>query len=237
VSSLLLTCRNKSAAERHYLPAIRLGGWTGEIHVATPGSPLPALETFQGLLMTGGDDIHPRWWDPAEPVHPEADPDGDRDDLEIPLIRRAWDLRLPILGICRGEQALNVALGGSLIQDLPSRFGLKPDFHRRGSSDRPELAHPIELEPTSRLARLLGVTEVEVNSRHHQAVLRVAPPLRAVAWHRNPMPGIIEAIEAVDPERWVLGVQWHPENLVGLDGGTGAAARAIFQGFAEVLNG
>ena len=238
MSSILIICRRKPAVERHYLPALRLGGWTGTIQVASPGDPVPELAAFAGLLMTGGDDIHPRWWDPEEPPHATAELDEERDALEIPAVRQAWALGLPILGICRGEQLLNVALGGSLIQDIPSRLLLEPGLHNRGTSDIPEWAHAVTVAADSRLAALVGGTRAEVNSRHHQAVLRVAPELRAVAWHRAARQegdGLVEAIEAVDPARWVLGVQWHPENLVGQDGPMGAAALAIFRGFNGAL--
>lgn len=240
VSSILITCRNKDAVLKHYEPALRGGGWRGEVHLATPGDPLPPLADFQGLLMTGGDDIHPCRWEPPEPVHREAHPDEARDALESAAVQQAWDLKLPILGICRGEQFLNVARGGSLIQDLPDRLKVPPGRHNRGTSGVPELAHRVRLAPDSRLAGLVGALEVEVNSRHHQAVLRVADDLRAVAWH-VPEPreasgeALVEAIEAVDPDRWAVGVQWHPENLVGLEGPAGVAARNLFLGFVAAL--
>ena len=243
MSSILITCRNKPAVERHYIPALRRGGWTGAIQVALPGEPLPAMDDpslggIAGLLLTGGDDIHPRWWDPEEALHPKAEADEERDGLEIPAVRRAWGLGLPILGICRGEQLLNVALGGSLIQDLPSRLKVDPGLHNRGTSLVPERAHAVAVDPDSRLAALVGKGVVEVNSRHHQAVLRVAPVLKAVAWHREPAgegEGLVEAVEARDPARWVIGVQWHPENLVGEAGPMGEAALGIFQGFVAEL--
>lgn len=199
---------------------------------------MPALEGFHGLLMTGGDDIHPRWWDEGEALDATSEPDEARDALEIPAARAAWALGLPILGICRGEQLLNVALGGSLIQDLPSQLNLESGLHRRGSSAVPEKAHSVHVAPESRLAALVGHLEVEVNSRHHQAVRRVAPGLKAVAWHRNPAQdgeGLVEAVEAQARDRWVVGVQWHPENLVGLEGPAGQAALGIFRGFAAAL--
>ena len=140
--------------------------------------------------MPGGYDIHPRRWDEDEALHPTAEPDEARDELEIPLAREAWRLGLPILGICRGEQVLNVALGGSLIQDIPSHCGVDDGpAQPRAPPRRPEEAHQVELAPGSRLARLVGGPAPTVNSRHHQAVLRVAPGLRAVAWYRDPEPG------------------------------------------------
>ena len=87
VSSLLVTCQNKSALERNYLPALRLGGWTGEIRLAAPGGPPPSLEGVAGLLMPGGYDIHPRHWDEEEDLHPTAELDELRDLLELPLAR------------------------------------------------------------------------------------------------------------------------------------------------------
>lgn len=199
------------------------------------------MASVQGLLLAGGADIHPRWWDPAEGLDATAEPDEARDALEFPAARAAWELGLPILGICRGEQLLNVALGGSLIQDLPSRLHLDPGLHRRGTSLVPELAHRVQVAPGSRLAALMGATELEVNSRHHQAVLRVAPGLKPVAWHRNPaqsgegLGDVVEAVEALAPERWAVGVQWHPENLVQLEGPAGRAALGVFQGFVAAL--
>ena len=239
VSSILLTCQNKSAVEKHYIPAIRRGGWQGEILLATPGGPPPSLEGIAGLIMPGGYDIHPHWWDETEALHPTAEPDASRDALEIPLAREAWRLGLPILGICRGEQVLNVALGGSLIQDIAARYDLDDTLHRRGSSEEPDEAHRVAIAEGSRLAALVGSQEVMVNSRHHQAVLRVAPGLRAVAWYRDAHhgPDLVEGIEAVSPDRWVVGVQWHPENLAHLRTPAGRAALGIFQGFAEALAG
>jgi len=237
VSSLLITCQNKSAVERNYLPAIRRGGWTGDILLAAPGAPPPSLEGVAGLLMPGGYDIHPRHWDEDEALHHTAELDELRDALELPLAREAWRLGLPILGICRGVQVLNVALGGSLIQDIPSLCGLDGETHNLGTPEEAVEAHPVTIAPGTRLAALVGDTEATVNSRHHQAVLRVAPGLRAVAWYRDPGqgPDLVEAVEAEDPERWVLGVQWHPENLVGLDSPTGRGALGIFQGFASAM--
>jgi len=240
VSSILITCRNKDAVLKHYEPALRGGGWRGEVHLATPGDPLPPLADFQGLLMTGGDDIHPCRWEPPEPVHREAHPDEARDALESAAVQQAWDLKLPILGICRGEQLLNVALGGSLIQDVPSRLKVAPGLHDRGTPSVPELAHRVRVAPDSRLAGLVGTLEVEVNSRHHQAVLRVAGELKPVAWHVEapadaPRVELVEAVEAVSPDRWVVGVQWHPENLVGLEGPAGLAAQGLFRGFVAAL--
>jgi putative glutamine amidotransferase len=235
MSSILVSCRNKSGAESHYLPALRAAGWGDPFTLVAPGDRLPDLAACSGLVLTGGNDIHPRHWNLAEPVHATAEVDAQRDDLEIPLIRAAWDRKLPLLGICRGEQILNVALGGSLIQDIPDHFDCESSRHRHGTPDTPDMHHRVQLAPGSRLRALLGEDVFLVNSRHHQAVKAVAPPLRAVAWHLDtvhPETGpVIEAIEAADPGRWVFGVQWHPENLITLKGPTGDAARDLFAAF------
>jgi len=239
VSSLLVTCQNKSAVARTYIPALRMAGWTGEILVASPGAPAPPLEVAAGLLLTGGYDIHPRHWDELELLHPAAEPDEPRDELEIPLIREAWKRGLPILGICRGVQVLNVALGGSLIQDIPDHCGLAPGVHMRGNVEEADEAHAVAVAPGSRLAALMGSLVATVNSRHHQAVLQVAPCLRPVAWYRDPDRDLelVEGVEATDPDRFVVGVQWHPENLVAMGNGTGSAARGIYRGFVKALGG
>jgi putative glutamine amidotransferase len=240
-SNLLVSCKNKSGAEKHYLPAMRAAGWTGAIQLVAPGDPLPDLATAAGLLLTGGHDIHPCHWDASEPVHPKAEVDGDRDAFEIPLVRSVWERNLPMLGICRGEQVLNVALGGSLIQDVPDHYGCESERHQHGTPEAPEMHHRVQLAPGSRLRALLGEDVFLVNSRHHQAVKRLAPPLVAVGWHldtSHPDTGpLVEAVEAADPNRWVFGVQWHPENLVTIKGPPGDAARDLFASFVAGLKG
>ena len=237
MSSILVSCRNKSGAEKHYLPALRGAGWDGPIDLLAPGDPMPGLDGVAGLLLTGGLDIHPCHWDPAEPVDPTAEPDLDRDAQEVPLVRAAWARGLPVLAICRGEQVLNVALGGSLVQHIPAHYGCDPGRHQHGTADVPDLHHRVQLAPGSRLRALLGEDVFLVNSRHHQAVKRIASPLRAAGWHLDtghPDTGpLIEALEAADPGRWVFGVQWHPENLIHLKGPAGDAARDLFSAFVK----
>ena len=237
MSSILVSCKDKSGAEKYYGSALRGAGWTGELCLVAPGDQAPDLAGVAGLLLTGGRDIHPHRWDPQESVHPAAEVDADRDAVEMPLIRAAWERHLPILGICRGEQILNVALGGSLIQDVPDHFGCEPQRHQHGQAGIPDMRHRMQLAPGSRLRALLGEDVFLVNSRHHQAVKRVAPALMAVGWHLDTVQAttgpLIEAVEAIDPTRWVFGVQWHPENLVELKGPAGDAARSLFSAFIQ----
>lgn len=159
------------------------------------------LEMLDGLLMPGGADIPPSEY--GESPHPTANLlDEDRYQFEKALIT-TWIRRTdkPLLGICLGSQWVNVAHAGSLIQDIPSEFG----GHPRGVS------HMVTLEPDSRLHEIFGTTTFEVNSFHHQAVRVPGKGLRAVA--RSP-DGIIEATETTDPDRFLIGVQWHPEKLM-----------------------
>ena len=171
-----------------------------------------ALAGVGGLLLTGGDDVAPsRYGEAAHATVVEAEPG--RDQFELALVGAARERRMPIFAICRGVQVLNVAAGGTLVQDIPSEVSgaldhsLKPPKHQSY-----DLAHEVWVEKDSLLARLLGdrlagADTCEVNSRHHQAVKIVAPGFRVTATAPD---GVIEAIE--DPAvRFCIGVQWHPE--------------------------
>jgi putative glutamine amidotransferase len=167
-----------------------------------------------------------------------AQVDEGRDALEIPLVRQAWEQGIPILGICRGEQILNVALGGSLHQDIPDQFGCPRDFHQHGSAQDPGELHPVTIAAGTTLAALLGDAPILVNSRHHQAVRRIAPGLRASAFHSGTRVGdscLVEGIESIEADRWAIGVQWHPEDLAERTDAVGDAARKLFNAFTRLL--
>jgi putative glutamine amidotransferase len=166
-------------------------------------------EMLDGLLVPGGLDIHPRYY--GQEPHPALDPvDARLDHIETTLLAWALEDDMPILGICRGEQVLNVAMGGTLIQDIYSQYPTTID-HRESSRRkiRDFLAHDIAIEPGSRLHGLVGEDRVWVNTSHHQAVDQVAPGLVVTAWAPD---GIIEAVESPD-RRYVVAVQCHPEEL------------------------
>ncbi len=166
---------------------------------------------LDGLLLAGGVDIHPKQF--GEDVLPACgEIDAARDETELDLARWALAGEKPVFGICRGIQLLNVAAGGSLYQDLAAQrvTNVKHDYPVRQAQ---LLAHPVELEPGSRVAQALGVARLEVNSLHHQAVKEVAPGLRVAG--RSP-DGIVEALEGTD-HRFVVGVQFHPEWLIDED--------------------
>ena len=193
------------------------------IPVSGPPDHAGALaDRVDGVLLTGGGDVAPaRYAAPQQPETTGVNPC--RDAVEIELVRSACQRGLPVLAVCRGIQLLNVALGGTLIQDLPTADPPRPGHMvpQRWNT----AAHPVQLTPGTLLYRLLG-PEVNVNSLHHQAVATVAPSLRVAG--RAP-DGVIEAVEdSVAP--FVVGLQWHPEML-----GPGHPSTAVFRQFAAAV--
>jgi len=159
-----------------------------------------------GVIFTGGGDVVSLNY--GEEPHARAKwPDPTRDDMELALARFAGELSLPVLGICRGIQILNVAAGGTLVQDIPSMVSGAVQHYADPLDPIP--SHSIDIEADSLLARMLGSTMGRVNSYHHQAVKDVGKGLRIVARARD---GVVEAVEASDNRR-LLAVQWHPEEL------------------------
>jgi len=182
-------------------------------------------ERLDGLLLAGGVDVHPRYY--GETVHEKCDRiEEERDTVELTLTRWALNEGLPILGICRGIQVLNVTAGGTLYQDIASQLpgALKHDFW--SGYPRNYLAHQVTISSDSKLAGILGQRQVAVNSGHHQAVRDLAPTFQAVAWTPD---GIIEAIESRD-HPFALGVQWHPEELLE----DAPSMRRLFEEFVSV---
>jgi putative glutamine amidotransferase len=191
-----------------YVEAVLLGG--GAPLLVPPVDDLEAvgalLARVDALLLTGGRDLDPSHYEQAPHpqtrlLHPR------RDRFELALARAAVGKGLPMMGICLGAQVLNVALGGSLYQHVPDQVASALAHAPSAAGHRSY--HQVRVAPDSALARILGSTELEVNSSHHQAIREVARPLRAVAWSED---GLAEAAEALDG-RFLLAIQWHPENL------------------------
>ena len=175
------------------------------------------LDHVRGLVLTGGNDVDPARYH-ATP-HPNlGDIDPARDAVELALIAGARARGLPILAICRGIQLLNVALGGTLYQDLPSE-------HRSGVDHAgPNARHPLRVEIGTLAHRAVGATTTSVNSRHHQAIRDLAPGLRATAWASDDLIEAVESTNGAGP--WTLAVQWHPEDDVEV---------GLFERFAEAV--
>ncbi len=181
-------------------------------------------ERLEGLVLTGGGDLDPALY--GETPHPTvADVSSARDALELWLARRAVEDGLPLLAICRGIQVLNVALGGSLWQDVPSQVPGALNHHQ--TAPRSEPTHRVKLLGEGTLLHAASrARELAVNSFHHQAVKRLGEGLREVAWAED---GLIEGVE-LPGHPFALGVQWHPEDLVGHD----PAAHGLFAALVEV---
>jgi gamma-glutamyl-gamma-aminobutyrate hydrolase PuuD len=160
---------------------------------------------LNGLLLPGGLDVDPVHYG-EEPSRRLEDVDPLRDITELYLARRALAEDLPVFGVCRGEQLLNVAAGGSLYQDIHTQVGPGTLKHfQETAEERP--SHTVDVEPGTILSEIAGATSLRVNSYHHQAVKALAPGFRVSATAKD---GVIEAIEST-VHSYVLGVQWHPE--------------------------
>lgn len=184
------------------------------------------LGAVRGLVLSGGEDVDPREYG-ARASDKTYAPHRGRDRCELALTRRAHELRIPTLAICRGIQLLNVAFGGTLIQDIPSEVpsALPHDL----PDQRTHRVHDVQLAAGSALAAALGATRVSVNSSHHQAIDRAAPGLAVTARAGD---GVIEGAEWTADDWWMRAVQWHPEEIVGDDQ---PWDRNLFRSFAEAL--
>ena len=197
----------------------------GRLKELTPADPLPAaLEGCDGLLLTGGPDVDPREYGEAD-RHPSVEVDSARDRYELALARQALTHNMPVLAICRGAQVLNVAWGGTLLQDIPSALSGALAHQRREPLNAP--AHDVIIEPRTILWSILSPRlgaghRIAVNSRHHQSIRSLAPGFVVSAAAPD---GVVEAIEKPDAP-FCVGVQWHPENFVA----TGEF-RGLFEGF------
>lgn len=194
-----------------YLAAVHLSGGIPVVLVAEGPADPELLQRVDGLVLVGGGDVAPeRYGGPWHPTLSGVDPE--RDEFELELVRLAIDAGLPLLGICRGVQVMNVALGGDLIPHIPDEYGVRVP-HDRGPG--PRALHRVRIVPGTRLHRILGVEELYVRSRHHQAVRH---PGHGLAVSATAADGVIEALEWTDPAHpFAIGVQWHPEDGLAAD--------------------
>lgn len=208
-----------------YTDSVLRAGGLPVLLVPVPDDDIPALvDGIDGLVLTGGGDVDPTRY--GEPNNGLADRiNFDRDEFELELVRHAMERKLPTLAICRGIQVVNVALGGTLIQDIPSEIGSLT--HDRIGEDAYVSHQAVKIEPGCVIAEIVGDTELLVNSIHHQAIRDLGDGLIPVAWAED---GIIEAVQHEDPEWRLIAVQWHPEYLRQRDD---EASLAIFRALVD----
>jgi len=171
------------------------------------GAAAAILGSVSGLVLTGGEDVDPARY--GEMRHEKLrSVNTARDGTEAALVEEAKARGIPVFAICRGIQILNVALGGTLVQDIASQCDTDIAHDDEGARD--SRSHDISIEPGSRIAAAMGTERCSVNSFHHQSVKRVASGMRVTA--RSP-DGVIEGLESTDEDWWVMAVQWHPEEM------------------------
>jgi putative glutamine amidotransferase len=206
-----------------YIRALLDAGFRREEIVVLPPRSEPEGR-FDGVVLGGGPDVDPARY--GREIKPDANVeiDPDRDSTDFAAFEKARQEEVPVLGICRGMQLVNVALGGTLHQDIPSE---RPSeiVHEVPGQHPERRDHKVAVEPGTRLSEIARAAEIDVNSRHHQAVERLAPGIEVSAVAPD---GLIEAFESASP--WLLAVQWHPENLL-----EDPASRRLFAEFARAV--
>src|SRR4051795_5505922 len=203
-----------------YVESLKRAGAVPVVIPPQPENAADLAETLDGILLAGGDDCDPAEY--GEERHPTVEPmDARRQANDLTLARAARERGIPTLGVCLGVQVMNVAAGGTLIQDIASAVDTDID-HASEPSDRHR--HDVHIDSSTKLGRILGAQELNVNSSHHQAIGRVAQGLRITAKAPD---GIVEGLE--DPSHpFYVGVQWHPEDMP-----DESSAAAIFGAFVE----
>lgn len=206
-----------------YVDAVRQAGGI-PVLLANVDESVALFPQLDGLLLTGGGDFDPKTFGAEDRGTDWSGVSPERDRSELAFLAEANQRNMPVFGICRGLQAMTVGFGGSLIQDIPSA---RPDSTLGHSQKvaREEVTHEVAIQPGSRVAEIIGETQVAVNSFHHQAIDQVPTGFDVAATAPD---GIVEAIEHPG-DRFLVGVQWHPEDLVGGH----EAARRLFKHFVD----
>ena len=216
-----------SSREELVRAILAAGGRPYLLPTALPLNSIPeVLNEFDGLFISGGGDIHPDYF--GGEMHPSVDGiDRERDEFELALCREAVAMDKPVLGICRGQQVLNVAMGGNLVVNIPSELPQAGQHRWWPNYLRSRLSHAVKIESGSQLVRIMGGTQFMVNSLHHQSVKDLGDGLKVVATAPD---GVIEALE-MPGKPFVVSVQWHPEWLTEHE-----PMRQIFKAFVEASN-
>ena len=197
-------------ADLDYVVGVADAGGVPVVLPPIPGTAGKMAERIDGLLLSGGSDLDPSYY--GEKPVPELDVTlPERDAFEMALVEHVLDRGVPVFGICRGLQVLNVALGGTLYQDLPSQYSSDGLIAHRQKMPKWQWTHEVEVDDNSEMAQIMDSVDLRVNSYHHQAVKNLAEPLSVVA---QACDGVVEAAEYPDlSERWIVGVQWHAEAM------------------------
>lgn len=213
-----------SSREELVRAILAAGGRPYLLPSALPLDTLPeVMSEFDGLFISGGGDIHPDYF--GGEMHASVDGiDRERDEFELALCREAVAKNKAVFGICRGQQVLNVAMGGNLVVDIPSMLPEAGQHRWWPNYQRSRLSHSVQVEEVSRLSEIMGGTEFMVNSLHHQSVKELGEGLRVTATAPD---GVIEALE-MPGKHFVVSVQWHPEWLQDYE-----PMRRIFKAFVE----
>lgn len=203
-----------------YVRALVVAGFApAEIDIVAPGD--RPTDPFDGLLLGGGSDVDPARYGRRRLRGARVKVDPDRDETDFAYLDRALSQSVPVFGICRGIQVINVAFEGTLVQDIPTERP-SPVVHQRSARQKTRLDHAVSVRPGTRLSAIAGADRIEVNSRHHQAVEDLG---RGLVISAKAPDGVVEAIER--PSQRIIAVQWHPENLAA-DG----VSRRLFDDFA-----
>jgi putative glutamine amidotransferase len=204
----------RGAESPYYKALLAVGVKPEELEVVSPSHPsIPNIKDYDGVLFAGGKDINPKYYQEAVKYPGLAQIDEKRDAFEFELFDRAHHRGLPILGICRGIQMINVKFGGTLYQDLNEELNSETwvEHERTQSESRAGPTHDVTLtDPESRLRETFEGSCL-VNSRHHQAIKRLGRGLKVTARSAD---GVVEAVEAADTYPFLVAVQWHPEDIV-----------------------
>src|ERR1700677_1404786 len=215
----------RESYEKYLAAASAAGAQPVEISLGlTPNQLAEEIRDLDAFILPGSPaDVHPSLFKAA--VHPNCSiSDPCRESTDFAILAHAFKEQKPVLAICYGTQSLNVFLGGTLVQDIPSEIATKIQHPWTGHAG-PEPHHSIAIEAGSRLAQLAGTSEIRVNSSHHQSVLEPGKKLRVIAHAAD---GVVEAIEWTGDSNWVTGVQWHPERMASTD----LFAQSLFADFA-----
>ena len=212
----------KGTESPYFRALVAAGAHPEDLELVTPSA--PALKRFDGVLFAGGEDVDPEFYE-EQTKYDVVHVNRIRDEFEFALLDRALAARLPILGICRGSQVINVKFGGSLYQDLQRDYtDLEREHKQQGS--RGETTHTVTVtDADSHLGQVLRSSSCRVNSLHHQAIKRLGRGLKVTAHSED---GLVEAIEAADDYPFLVAVQWHPEEINELP-----EERRIFEQFLE----